>query len=193
MQPVASLRQDVKTGRRDGAAVPGSAAGTRSARAGRRSAALGYLGLALKRLLPISITAVLFLAISVLLARFLSVENVERDADLALIQAQARGDVNGMLARLGGCRQSSSCVARVREDAGNPRLRRAGAVKILSLKSSTAYAVTGGTGKTRLAWTVIGKLPVVQCIEVRRTGNALAGLTVTLLSLSAPISNEADC
>jgi hypothetical protein len=136
---------------------------------------------------------VLFVAISALLARFLSVENVERDADLALIQAQARGDVNGMLARLSGCRLSPSCVARVREDASNPRLRRAGAVKILSLKSSTAYAVTGATGKTRLAWTVIGKLPVVQCIEVRRTGNAIGGLTVTLLSLSAPIPNEADC
>jgi hypothetical protein len=136
---------------------------------------------------------VLFVAISALLARFLSVENVERDADLALIQAQARGDVNGMLARLSGCRLSPSCVGRVREDASNPRLRRAGAVKILSLKSSTAYAVGGATGKTRLAWTVIGKLPVVQCIEVRRTGNAIGGITVTLLSLSAPIPNEADC
>ena len=43
----------------------------------------------------IALVVVLFLAISVLLARFLSVENVERDADLALIQAQARGDVAG--------------------------------------------------------------------------------------------------
>jgi hypothetical protein len=135
----------------------------------------------------------LFLVISGLLARFLSVENDERDADLALIQAQARGDVAGMLAKLSGCRESPSCVARVKEDAANPRLRRAGAVKILSLKSSTAYSLTGATGRTRLAWTVIGKLPVVQCIEVRRTGNPLRGVAVTLLSLSAPIPNEADC
>jgi hypothetical protein len=131
--------------------------------------------------------------ISGLLARFLSVENVERDADLALIQAQARGDVGGMLARLSGCRESPACVASVRANVNNPRLRRAGAVKILSLKSSTSYAATSATGKTRLAWTVIGQLPVVQCIEVRRTGNAVKGITVTLLSLSPPIPNEADC
>jgi hypothetical protein len=136
---------------------------------------------------------VLFLAVSFLLARFLSTENTERDADLALIQAQARGDVAGMLAQLSGCRASASCLALVRANAANPRLRRPGAVKILSLKSSTAYSLTGGSGKTRLAWTVIGKLPVVQCIQVRRSGNFFKGVTVTLLSLSAPISNEADC
>jgi hypothetical protein len=44
-----------------------------------------------------------------------------------------------------------------------------------------------------LAWTVIGTLPVVQCVEVRRSGSLFTGITVTLLSLSAPISNEADC
>jgi hypothetical protein len=66
-------------------------------------------------------------------------------------------------------------------------------VKILSLKSSTSYSPTGATGNTRLAWTVIGKLPVVQCIRVRRTGDFIRGISVTLLSLSAPIPNEADC
>jgi hypothetical protein len=40
---------------------------------------------------------------------------------------------------------------------------------------------------------VIGRLPVVQCIEVRRTGNVFAGIDVSLLSLSPPIPNEADC
>jgi hypothetical protein len=99
--------------------------------------------------------------------------------------------VNGMLARLDGCRVSPECVARARANASS--LRRAGVVKILSLKSATAYSLTGATGKTRLAWTVIGKLPVVQCVEVRRTGNFLEGIKVTLLSLSAPIPNEADC
>ncbi len=66
-------------------------------------------------------------------------------------------------------------------------------MKILSLNSPTAYALTGATGKTRLAWTVIGKLPVVQCVGVRRSGNFITGIDVTLLSLSAPIPNEADC
>jgi hypothetical protein len=136
---------------------------------------------------------VLFLAVSFLLARFLSTENTERDDELALIQAQAKGDVPGMLRLLNGCRKRPLCVALVRANAANPRLRRAGAVKILSIKSSTAYALTGTSGKTRLAWTVIGMLPVVQCVQVRRTGNFLKGLTISLLSLSAPIPNEADC
>lgn len=133
----------------------------------------------------------LFLVISGELARFLSTENSERSDEEALIEAQARGDVNGMLKQLSGCSRSASCVATVRANASS--LRRTGAVKILSLKSSTAYSLTGATGKTRLAWTVIGRLPVVQCVEVRRTGSFLSGINVTLLSLSAPISNEADC
>jgi hypothetical protein len=33
----------------------------------------------------------------------------------------------------------------------------------------------------------------VQCVVVRRTGNVLQGLHVSLLSLSAPIGNEANC
>jgi hypothetical protein len=133
----------------------------------------------------------LFLAVSGLLARFLSTENRERDADHALIQAQAKGDLTGMLGQLSGCRESPSCLATARADASS--LRRGGAVKILSVKSKTAYSLTGATGTTRLAWTVIGRLPVVQCVEVRRTGNFLAGIKITLLSLSAPIGNEADC
>jgi hypothetical protein len=145
----------------------------------------------LKRVALIVTGIVLFLAISGLLARFLSTENVERDDDLALIQAQARGDVNRMLADLSGCRYRPSCAATVQANAS--RLRRRGAVKILSLKSSTAYSLDGSKGQTRLAWTVVGKPPVVQCVVVRRTGSIFNGITVTLLSLSAPISNEADC
>jgi hypothetical protein len=141
----------------------------------------------------IAAAVVLFVAVSALLARFLSTENTERNDEAALIAAEARGDVTGMLALLSGCRQNTTCVALVRANAGNRRLRRAGAVKILSLKSSTAYALGSTSGKTRVAWTVIGKLPVVQCVEVRRTGNFFKGITISLLSLSAPIPNEADC
>ena len=130
---------------------------------------------------------------SVVLARFLSVENAERDADLALIQAEARGDVPAMLDQIGGCRASSACVASVRANAANPRLRRRGAVKILSLTSPTAYSLGGATGRTRLAWTVIGMLPVVQCVDVRRTGNVLTGIHVHLIALSAPIANDGKC
>jgi hypothetical protein len=145
----------------------------------------------LKRIVLIVVGALLFLAVSAALARFLSVENVERDALVALLGAQGKGDVGGMLRELSGCRERPACAAVVRSDAA--RLRRAGAPKLLSVKSRTSYSLTGAEGKTRVAWTVIGRLPVVQCVQVRRTGNALTGIHVALVSLSAPIPNEADC
>jgi hypothetical protein len=136
---------------------------------------------------------VLVLAVGVVLARFLSVENTERDADLALVQAEARGDAAAMIEQISGCRTHPACVSSVRANVANPRLRRKGAIKILSLESPTAYSLGGATGSTRLAWTVIGTLPVVQCVGVSRTGNVLTGIHVKLLSLSTPIDNEGQC
>ena len=69
-----------------------------------------------------------------------------------------------------------------------------GKAKILSLESPTAYAIDGATGRTRVAWTVLGTLPVVQCVTVRRTGNPLGGIHVALLAIRvAPIENEGSC
>ncbi len=141
----------------------------------------------------LALAAIVVLVLGALLARFLSVENAERDDDIALVQAEARGDVAGMLDQLSGCRARPSCVAAVKADASNPRVRRAGAVKIVQLESKTAYALSGATGKTRLAWTVIGSPPVVQCVDVRRTGSFLSGVHVQLIGLSEPISGEATC
>lgn len=141
----------------------------------------------------IALGVIVFLVLSALLARFLTSDNLEREEDVALVEAEARGDAAGVIAKLSGCRESPSCVALQRKNASNQRIRRAGEVKVLSLTSATANSPTGATGKTRLAWTVLGKLPVVQCIEVKRSGNALTGVHVALLSLSAPINNEADC
>jgi hypothetical protein len=140
-----------------------------------------------------AIGVVLVLLGGALLARFLSVENAERTDVVALLQAQARGDLAGMLAALDGCRESASCVASARADASNQRLRRAGAIKILQLESPTAYSLSGASGRTRVAWTVIGALPVVQCVEVRRSGSFLAGVHVHLLAISVPISGEGRC
>jgi hypothetical protein len=140
----------------------------------------------------IVVGAVLFLAISAWLARFLTTDNLEREEDVAVIRAEARGDAAAIISHLENCRASASCVATARQNAADPRLRRSGTVKILSLTSATANS-PGGTGKTRVAWTVIGQTPIVQCVDVRRTGSALTGVDVKLLSLSRPIPNEADC
>jgi hypothetical protein len=147
----------------------------------------------LKRTILIAIGALLFLAISAWLARFLTTDNLEREEDVALIRAEARGDAAAIISRLENCRASPSCVATARQNAADPRLRTSGEVKILSLTSATANSPGGATGKTRVAWTVLGQTPVVQCVDVRRTGNALTGVDVKLLSLSRPIPNEADC
>jgi hypothetical protein len=132
-----------------------------------------------------------FLVLSALLARWLSVENVERDAILDVLRAQARGDGPGMLGRLPGCGAQPSCLAQTRTNAAT--LRRPGEVKILSTTSNTAYALNAATGLTRVAWNVPGRLPVVQCVRVRRSGDVLSGLSVSLLSISVPISNTGSC
>jgi hypothetical protein len=149
-----------------------------------------------RRLRPIHyalivLVLIVFVAVSVLLARFLSTENVERDEVLSVLMAQASGNAEAMLDKLAGCRSRPACVATVRSNAA--RLRRPGSVKILSLTSHTAYSLSASHGKTRVAWTVIGRLPVVQCVQVRRTGDFLTGMSVTLSSIGAPIPNEADC
>jgi hypothetical protein len=150
----------------------------------------------LPRRLRISLVAgalLLFVVIGALLARYLSAENAERAADLALVRAEARGDVGAMLDRLSGCRADAKCVAHVRELARDPRVRRAGDVKVLQIESKTASSLFGATGKTRLAWTVLGGTPVVQCLVVRRSGNPLTGIDVELLSISSPIANDGKC
>jgi hypothetical protein len=143
------------------------------------------------RIALIVVGVALFGVISGVLARYFSAENVEREREAALLQAQAEGNVPRMLDQLTGCRGSASCVATVRLNAA--RLRRPGGIKILSLTSSTNHSLTSSLGETRLAWTVIGRLPIVQCVEVRRSGNFLTGISVALLRLSPPIGNTADC
>ncbi len=129
----------------------------------------------------IALGVLLFLAISVELARFYSVESLEREDLVTLLKAQARGDAQGMLAQLSGCQANPACVETVRSNAA--KLRRKGSVKILTLTSPTAGSLTGATGTTRVAWTVIGTLPVVQCVRVRRTGNAVTGISLKLLTI----------
>jgi hypothetical protein len=134
---------------------------------------------------------VVFVALSVLLARYLSVENAERTEVLDLLRAQAAGNARAMIGRLQGCSAHPGCVAQARRNAVS--LRHSGSVKILTLSSQTAYTLTSASGTTRVAWTVIGRLPIVQCVSVSRRGNFLSGLSVALTALSAPIPGEADC
>lgn len=146
-----------------------------------------------RRLLPlIALGLVVFLAIAFLLARWLTTENRERDAVYKLLQAQAHGDVRGMLARLDGCAVDAGCRARVERNA--KRLRRSGTVKILAYDSKTSYALGHAAGRTRVAWAIVDRgLPVVQCVQVERKGSVLAGRAITLHALSLPIDSQGSC
>lgn len=146
-----------------------------------------------RALIPLAAVGVLaFLAVSLLLARYLNTEGQERGAVFALLQAQARGDANSMLADLEGCRRDPRCAATTRSNAR--RLERRGEVKILAYDSATAYALGSKRGPTRVAWTVIDRgLPVVQCVDVQRAGTVLAGRAIRLRRLSPPIDRQGSC
>jgi hypothetical protein len=146
-----------------------------------------------RALIPLAAAGVLlFLVISFGLARWLTTENQERGEVFALLQAQARGDARGMLGRLSGCAGDPRCAAIVTRNA--TRLRRPGAVKILSYDSATSYALGAARGPTRVAWTVLDRgLPVVQCVDVERRGTVLAGRAISLHRLSPPMDRQAPC
>jgi hypothetical protein len=148
-----------------------------------------------RRLLLIAVpAAVVFLAVSFVVARFLTTEGRERDAVYALVRAEAAGDERGVLRRLTAC--DAACVAEIRGFL--PRLadgRRPLAVKIARIDSTTAYSLGSAEGWTRVVWVHDPKArPVVQCVRVRRNGSALTGRSVSLLRVTAPLAdNEASC
>jgi len=146
----------------------------------------------MRRRLPLIVLGVvLFLVISFELARWLSTESTERDEVHKLLSAEARGDSRAMLAQLRGC-GDAACRATVLDNARS--LRRRGSVKIVDYESKTSYALGAATGRTRVAWTSLQQgLVVVQCVTVRRSGSALAGRSVTLLRISAPIDRQGSC
>lgn len=144
-----------------------------------------------RHIVPILLMLLVFIVLSAMLARFLSTENVERDDVLSVLQAETAGDEHALYSQLSGCRAVPDCVSDVKWN--STRLRRSGSIKIVSLTSATAYKLTGATGHTRVAWVVLGRLPVVQCVNVKRTGNFLTGISVSLLALSKPIPNEGNC
>ena len=147
-----------------------------------------------RRLLLIAVPgAVVFLAISLAVARFLTTEGRERDRVYALLRAEAAGDPGAVLARLDAC--DAACAAKVR--AFLPRLGAPGAspasVKIARLDSQTSYSLGVSEGWSRVVWVRDVKArPVVQCVLVRRAGNPLTGRSVSLLRVSAPLADNQD-
>ena len=134
--------------------------------------------------------AIVFLTISLLLARGLSGAGVERSRTLEVLEAQARGDAAAVLAGLPACRAEPACAGPTR--ATTEALARPGEVEILTYAPSTRLSLTRRTGSARVAWRAGESLPVVQCVRVRREG-PLTGGGVELLAISRPIGLEAPC
>jgi hypothetical protein len=143
------------------------------------------------RIALIILGVLLFLAISALLARALSVDGAERSAITALVQDEARGDSTGMQSRITGCRASASCRRRVAANAA--ALKRPGDVAILELNQSAGFSLSSTVGTARVAWRAGESLPIVQCVRVKRAGNVLSGLHVELLKISVRIKSDRDC
>jgi hypothetical protein len=144
----------------------------------------------LKRALAIAFAVFLFLGISALLARSLTGAGSERERVLELLEAQARGDADAVLADLPACRAEPACAQVTRDRVA--QLRRPGEVEILTYAPSVRLALTSQVGTGRVAWRAGSSRPVVQCVRVRRDG-PLTGGGVELLSISAPIGGEESC
>ena len=134
----------------------------------------------------------LFVAVSGLLARVFSARRRRARGDhRARAGRGARRRERDERADPGLQRAARNCQARVAADAA--LLRRAGAVAILQLNPSAGFSLGSTLGTARVAWRAGSTLPVVQCVRVRRAGNALSGLRVELLEISARINTSADC
>jgi hypothetical protein len=142
-------------------------------------------------LILIAFGVVVFLVLSALLTRALSIGSAEQSAITSLVQAEGRGDAAAVAATINDCGRSSSCRARAAANAqalGHP-----GFVTIIKLDQSAGFSLGGTLGTARVAWRIGDGLPIVQCVRVRRAGNVLSGLRVELLEVSRRIPSDHAC
>ena len=145
-----------------------------------------------KRALVIALAVVALLVSSAFVLRWINNDTVERARVETLLRAQLRGDAPAMLRLLQAC-ADPACVAVVRANAR--RLRRDAELRIALYQSRTAHALRSRTKFTRVVWFASGREAetTVQCVLVRRDGNLFAGMTVSLLRVTAPIGRESSC
>ena len=143
------------------------------------------------RILLLLVGVLAFLAISVALARVLNANGAEQSAIVSLLEAQARGEADAMIAQLQGCAQRPACVADAHATAA--RLRAPGKLVLVRLDASTSFSLGGHDGVARVVWKTPARTTVVQCVDVHRGGDVIGGLTVELRALSRPIGHQAAC
>jgi hypothetical protein len=139
----------------------------------------------------IGFSVVVFLALSALLTRALSVGDAENSAIADLLRAEARGDTAGVISLITGCRANAAC--RERAAIVTATLDHPGAVRIALLNPSSTFSITSTLGTARVAWLAGSSLPRTQCVRVRHAGNVLEGFTVQLLEVSRRIATDGTC
>lgn len=148
----------------------------------------------MRRLYIVSLIAlglILFLVVSALLARALSVGGGEDSAITDLVRAEARGDQHAVVSDIFRCNRDPACQARA--TALTASLRHAGGVSIIQIQPSAGFSLGTTVGTARVAWLVGGSLPRVQCVRVRHAGNVLEGFRIELLKVSVRIRSDSGC
>jgi hypothetical protein len=143
------------------------------------------------RLLLLALVLVLFLAISALLARALSIDGAERSAITQLVTYEARGNTPAVVRLILNCRHSPACRAQAARNTS--ALKHAGRISIAEINPSAGFSLTSTLGTARVVWRAGSQLPVTQCVRVRRAGNVITGLNVELLAVSHRIKTSSEC
>lgn len=142
-------------------------------------------------LLLIVLAAVLFLAISALLARAFSVGGAEDAAITNLVRAEGRGDTAGVISLISGCAGSPACRARAARLTA--ALHHPGSVATAEIENSSSFSLGPTVGTARVVWIAGESLPRTQCVRVRHAGSVIAGFRIQLLKVSQRIVTDANC
>jgi hypothetical protein len=134
----------------------------------------------------------LFVLVSGLVARVLAAQGAERTVLQQSIAAQAAGDSRLAASLISNCPPGSSCAKAVAEVVAKVKAPGQRA-KVLQIELGTKASPGGDIGVARVAWRIDGRLPVVECVVVERTGNAVSGFAVRINAMSKPIQREGHC
>ncbi|MCX6393965.1 MAG: hypothetical protein NTY57_03820 [Solirubrobacterales bacterium] len=135
---------------------------------------------------------VAFIVISLGVGRMLGARDSERVLVEQIIRAQAKGDTAALIKDLPDCGAGTKCnkqiTALVKRVQG-PTLT----LETLQITRGAGFGAGGATGVARIAWHLGKRLPVVQCLGIKRTGNVISGFAIHLTSVSNPIAREGAC
>jgi hypothetical protein len=86
--------------------------------------------------------------------------------------------------------ERNAAVAAIKAQA---RREHAGAVRIVRYDGLGGVSLGGRSGWARVVWKTARRLPTVQCVRLRRTGDLVHGYRVRVVTLTPPIGREAAC